>query len=99
MRSLKRYIKVMSLIFSVVVIVCCIVFLCNPVEASAAALVDTVDVSVKVATAGDAGFKNTERSLTDIYNVLCLQVFLILFWEIWNIVRVVYRILTDWKHW
>lgn len=89
----------MSLIFSVAVVVCCIVILCRPLDASAASLVDTVDVSVKVATAGDAGFQTADRSLTDIYNVLCLQVFLILFWEIWNIVRVVYKILTDWKHW
>lgn len=50
---------------------------------------------VPIATAGDAGFLTTHRDITDLYNVCVLIAIELMFWICWNIVRTVYRILTE----
>ena len=50
---------------------------------------------VPIATAGDAGFLTTHRDITDVYNVCVLIAIELMFWICWNIVRTVYRILTE----
>lgn len=50
---------------------------------------------VPIATAGDAGFLTTHRDITDVYNVGVLIAIELMFWICWNIVRTVYRILTE----
>lgn len=56
-------------------------------------------ISDPVATAGDAGYMSTVRTETDIYNVLVLILFVLVFWVMWNVVRVVYRVMTDRSKW
>lgn len=53
------------------------------------------DTSVPVATAGDAGFLTTHRDITDIYNVCVLIAIELMFWVFWNVIRTVYRVLTE----
>lgn len=50
---------------------------------------------VPIATAGDAGFLTTHRDITDVYNVCVLIAIELMFWICWNVVRTVYRILTE----
>ena len=50
---------------------------------------------VPIATAGDAGFLTTHRDITDVNNVCVLIAIELMFWICWNIVRTVYRILTE----
>lgn len=50
---------------------------------------------VPIATAGDAGFLTTHRDITDVYNVCVLIAIELMFWIFWNVVRTVYRILTE----
>ena len=50
---------------------------------------------VPIATAGDAGFLTTHRDITEVYNVCVLIAIELMFWICWNIVRTVYRILTE----
>lgn len=50
---------------------------------------------VPIATAGDAGFLTTHRDITDLYNVCVLIAIELMFWICWNIIRTVYRILTE----
>lgn len=54
-----------------------------------------ISLNVDVATAGDAGFLTTHRDITDVYNVCVLIAIELMFWICWNIVRTVYRILTE----
>lgn len=58
---------------------------------------DGISFNVGVATAGDAGFQTKARSNTDMYNVLVLIAIELMFWILWNIIRTVSRILTDFK--
>ena len=52
---------------------------------------------VNVATAGDAGFLTTSRNINDVYNILVIIAIELMFWIMWNIVRTVHRILSDFK--
>ena len=50
---------------------------------------------VPVATAGDAGFLTTPRNISDLYNV-CVRIAIeLMFWVFWNVIRTVYRVLTE----
>ncbi len=50
---------------------------------------------IQVATPGDAGFQNVTRDITDVYKVLVLIAIELMVWIMWNIIRTVSRILTD----
>lgn len=105
-KNLKTYIKVMILIFSFIVAV---VFTSALVTYSYTDTVNAqtinagqteinIDVNnALVATAGDAGYQSKIRTVTDVYNVLVLILFLLVFWVFWNVIRVVYRVFTDYK--
>lgn len=88
----------MILIGSIIIIAYSLWCMYNLGHVSASELGDASD-AVRVATAGDVGFQTQARTLTDVYNVECLQLFLLLFWMIWNVIRTVYRVLTDFKKW
>lgn len=50
---------------------------------------------IQVATPGDAGFQNVTRDIADVYKVLVLIAIELMVWIMWNIIRTVSRILTD----
>lgn len=98
---MNQRLKIMILIGSLLVI-------CFSLFHTATAHAQTVDTGlgqvtvteipsseVPIATAGDAGFLTTHRDITDLYNVCVLIAIELMFWICWNIVRTVYRILTE----
>ena len=108
-KNLKTYIKMIILIFSMMVaslfIATVITFNCASTTANAQTISAgtgqteiNIDVkNVPVATSGDAGYMSKPRSVTDIYNVCVLILFLLVFWVIWNVIRTVYRVFSDFK--
>lgn len=102
---MKKYIKQMILIFSLIF---SIIFLLPVADEhlskhkNYAILTNVVASEVSepvLATAGDASYLTKERTLNDIYIVNVLILFVLLFWVLWNIIRVLYRIITDFKNW
>lgn len=91
---LKTKYKVMILTGSLLAIAFCVWNMWNIGTVQAQTLITT---PVKVATAGDAGFLTTSRNINDLYNVLVLIAIELMFWIVWNIVRTVSRILTDFR--
>ena len=85
---MKTKYKVMILTGSVLVIAFCMWNMWNIGTVQAQTLITT---PVKVATAGDAGFLTTSR------NINVLIAIELMFWIVWNIVRTVSRILTDFR--
>lgn len=104
---MNKKLKVMILIGSVLVIGFSLWHLCHiGVTAHASTVYEysvdyntlsTVSGVVDVATAGDAKYQDTTRDITDVYNVLMLICIELMFWIMWNVVRVVYRTLCDFK--
>lgn len=105
-KNLKTYIKMTILIFSMLVscllIATLITYECTTtVNAQTISTGRTeINIDVKnapVATSGDAGYLTTVRSITDVYNVCVLILFVLVFWVFWNVIRTVYRVFTDFK--
>ena len=108
-KNLKTYIKTIILIFSMMAaslfIATVITFNCASTTANAQTISAgtgqteiNIDVkNVPVATSGDAGYMGKPRSVTDIYNVCVLILFVLVFWVFWNVIRTVYRVFTDFK--
>lgn len=104
---MKTKYKVMILIGSAIIIGFSLWHLCHiGVTAQASTVyeysvddktVNTINGVVEVATAGDARYQDTTRDITDLYNVLMLICIELMFWIMWNVVRVVYRTLCDFK--
>ncbi len=91
---MKTKYKVMILTGSILVIIFCLWNICNIGTVQAQTL---VSAPVNVATAGDAGFLTTSRNINDVYNILVIIAIELMFWIMWNIVRTVHRILSDFK--
>ncbi len=105
-KNLKTYIKMIILIFSMIVsclfVAALITYECSTtVNAQTVSTGQTeINIDVKnapVATSGDAGYMSTTRTVTDVYNVCVLILFVLVFWVFWNVIRTVYRVFTDFK--
>ena len=93
---MNRSLKVIILIGSFFVTVFCLWHLCH-ITAQAAEFQSGLIRAVQIATPGDAEYLHRVRSLTDCYNLLVLIAIEGIFWIAWNIIRTVYRILSDFK--
>lgn len=95
---MKTKYKVMILIGSTLVVAFSLWHLCHiGITAQAAEYQSGIIGTVHVATPGDANFQNVTRDITDVYKVLVLIAIEFMFWILWNIIRTVSRILTDFK--
>lgn len=95
---MKTKYKVMILIGSALVIAFSLWRLCHVgIAAQAAEYQPGIVGAIQVATPGDANFQNVTRDITDVYKVLVLIAIEFMFWILWNIIRTVSRILTDFK--
>ncbi len=95
---MKTRYKVIILIGSTLVVAFSLWHLCHiGITAQAAEYQPGIIESIQVATPGDANFQNVTRDITDVYKVLVLIAIEFMFWILWNIVRTVSRILTDFK--
>lgn len=88
---MKTKYKVMILIGSLLLIA---FSLWNIWHLGITAQASTISV-IQVATPGDASFQNVTRDITDVYKVLVLIAIELMVWIMWNIIRTVSRILTD----
>lgn len=101
--SLRTYLKITILIFSLMMTAAASascwfmppVYAAQTAEVTAETVTETTE---EVATAGDAGYLTTPRTLTDIYNVLVLILLTFVIWVFWNLMRTLIRILVDFKH-
>lgn len=99
--SLKKSVKVMILIFSMAAAAALGAscwYAPRTYAAEAAQGESAVVTTDAVATAGDAGYLTTPRTLTDVYNVLVLILLILVMWVFWNLMRTLIRILVDFKH-
>ena len=105
-KNLKTYIKMTILIFSMIVsclfIATLITYECTTTVNAQAISTGQAEINIDVknspvATSGDAGYLTTVRSITDVYNVCVLILFVLVFWVFWNVIRTVYRVFTDFK--
>lgn len=62
-------------------------------------VLSTATDAVTININGNDKYLTMQHSINDLYNVCVLILLILTFWVIWNIVRTVYRIVTDFKHW